>query len=294
VTADDVADLTSGLFDYANPDNPVANYDTVFVPYCTGDVHSGDAVVTFDADSDDMEDVTAYFKGFTNSQTVLAWVYENFMDPGQIFVTGSSAGGYGATTASPFIMNHYPDTTVIHMADAANGVTPPAWEGLNTWGFFDWLATADFVPELAALTPDTFTMTSLYSVLTSAYPENSFAQYNTFLDQVQVAFYGFQTGRNVTESEAVFIEVAGEWSRQLIVNLVNINSRAPNFAYYTAGGLRHTINHVDQFYTYEYDGVTVADWVTGLLAGEQGQDVFCSLGDECLAAPPGEEIATEG
>jgi hypothetical protein len=30
-----------GIFDFANPENPFADYSVVYVPYCTGDVHAG-------------------------------------------------------------------------------------------------------------------------------------------------------------------------------------------------------------------------------------------------------------
>lgn len=33
--------IYSGVFDLANPRNPVADWSFVYVPYCTGDIHSG-------------------------------------------------------------------------------------------------------------------------------------------------------------------------------------------------------------------------------------------------------------
>ena len=36
-----------GIFDFANPENPFRDYSTLFVPYCTGDVHVGTVERTY-------------------------------------------------------------------------------------------------------------------------------------------------------------------------------------------------------------------------------------------------------
>ena len=41
ISPDDDPALMSGIFDFANPENPFADYSFVYVPYCTGDVHLG-------------------------------------------------------------------------------------------------------------------------------------------------------------------------------------------------------------------------------------------------------------
>jgi hypothetical protein len=37
------AHLTGGIFDFADERNPFADYSVAYVPYCTGDVHPGNA-----------------------------------------------------------------------------------------------------------------------------------------------------------------------------------------------------------------------------------------------------------
>jgi hypothetical protein len=44
---------------------------------------------------------------------------------------------------------------------------------------------------------------------------------------------------------------------------------------YTAAGTDHVIVSDDLFYTIEVNGVTLADWVTDLIAGEDIADVAC-------------------
>ena len=279
----------NGMFDFANEANPVGDYNVVFAPYCTGDVFTGDSVVTFDVPKEqlgvDYDEITVHFNGYNNSQAVLNWTFENFTDPEQVFVTGCSAGGYGATVNAPYVMENYPDVRVVHMADAATGVTPPAWEGYETWNTLGNLP--EFVPDLAAATIDTYNNNLTVISTAETFPDNTFAEYNTFLDEVQIAFYGLLTGRAVDESN--FREIATEWATGLITNLSTIEATVDNFSSYTAGGTVHCINERPEFYTYSVEDVTVSEWVAGLLEHET-DDYSCDLGTgECYVSPGGEE-----
>lgn len=277
-----VGELTNnfGFFDYANEANPVGDYNAVFVPYCTGDIHGGDEVVTFDVPKEqlgvDFDEITVHFNGRKNSQAVLDWVYDNFVQPEQVFVTGCSAGGYGATVNAPFIMEHYADVPVVHMADAAVGVTPDYWDGLTTWGF-------DKLGFLDEVNPDTFN-TEYMLKLAEMYPNNIISQYTTYMDQVQVGFYGIQTGVFVNSSN--FLNVAVDWSAGAIERLNALNEANENFYTYLTGGMVHCITPLPQFYDLEVDGVLVSDWITDLLDGGTAQDVSCDLArGQCINEP---------
>ncbi len=260
-----------GIFDFENEANPVTDYNTVFVPYCTGDIHGGDEVVTFDVPKEqlgvDFDQITVHFNGRKNSQAVLDWVYENFVQPEQVFVTGCSAGGYGATVNAPFIMEHYADVPVVHLADAAVGVAPDYWDGLTTWGF----GKLGFLDEV---NPDTFN-TEYMLKLAEMYPNNIISQYTTYMDQVQVAFYGIQTGVFVNASN--FLTVSVDWSAGAEARLNTLNDANENFYSYLAGGMVHCITTLPQFYQFQVDDVPVTAWVADLLDGGTAQDVSCDL-----------------
>ena len=42
-------DQYGGIFRFENPENPVKDHSIVFAPYCTADIHIGDAVVSYEA-----------------------------------------------------------------------------------------------------------------------------------------------------------------------------------------------------------------------------------------------------
>ncbi|MCA9600445.1 MAG: hypothetical protein KC417_00390, partial [Myxococcales bacterium] len=83
----------AGLFDMTDERNPVKTYTHVIIPYCTGDVHWGDATQTY---GEGAEAQVIHHNGAKNSQAVLDWVYENVVEPEVVLTTGCSAGAYGA------------------------------------------------------------------------------------------------------------------------------------------------------------------------------------------------------
>ena len=283
VTEDEMSFYQFGYFDYENPDNPVADYNAVFVPYCSGDIHSGDAEATYEIPNSD--DLTVQFRGVPNSQAVLEWVYANIMAPEQVFISGCSAGGYGASAHAASIMNHYEGVPAVLLSDSSNGVLTPEWNGRETWNIE--ASSPDFMESLAMM-GDEIDTTTQFIETAKAFPDNTFAQYNTFLDQVQVGFYGLLQGVFVTEDN--FVEVATSWSTGLLTNLFTISGSVENFRSYTAGGTLHCIVNRPDFYTYEVGGIAFSAWVGSLLSADVPDSISCDVeAGECLSAPASAE-----
>lgn len=72
------------------------SWNIVYVPYCTGDVHTGNKVATY-GDADPVNPITYYHRGFKNGEAVANWVGRYLPKQDQLLVTGFSAGGVGAT-----------------------------------------------------------------------------------------------------------------------------------------------------------------------------------------------------
>src|SRR5439155_1585781 len=92
---DDPTQYTEGIANVTNPDNPFRDWNAVFVSYCTGDIHWGDATVTYEAP--DAPPVTINHRGAENARVVEKWAREHFVNPEEVFVTGSSGGSAPAT-----------------------------------------------------------------------------------------------------------------------------------------------------------------------------------------------------
>jgi hypothetical protein len=85
-------------------DMDLSEYNYVFVPYCTQDVHMGDSSSTY---ADDDSGSGVYHHGAHNMMGVLNWVYKQFPNPSHFFLTGCSAGGTALPVAYDLINNHY-------------------------------------------------------------------------------------------------------------------------------------------------------------------------------------------
>jgi len=78
------------------------SWNIVYVPYCTGDVHTGNKVNVY-ADADPANPNTFYHRGYPNAKALAAWLGKNLPNQSQLLVTGFSAGGVGSTTSYELI-----------------------------------------------------------------------------------------------------------------------------------------------------------------------------------------------
>lgn len=72
------------------------SWNIVFLPYCTGDVHSGSKVSVY-ADAYPEAPRVQYHRGQANVTAAAQWLRANLGRPGKMLLTGFSAGGVGST-----------------------------------------------------------------------------------------------------------------------------------------------------------------------------------------------------
>jgi hypothetical protein len=71
-------------------------WNIVYVPYCTGDVYHGDKTAVYEDPAGQKPPLVWRHNGVRNVRAVLSWLRDNIQQPGQLLVTGCSAGGAGA------------------------------------------------------------------------------------------------------------------------------------------------------------------------------------------------------
>ena len=81
--------------------SPMADWNKVFVPYCTGDVYSGSITNTYEDPDGVEEDAVFAHQGHTNVIKMTEMLNDMFHVVPKMFVSGCSAGGAGA------IVNYY-------------------------------------------------------------------------------------------------------------------------------------------------------------------------------------------
>jgi len=254
-----------GIYDRTEEANPFKDWYHIFIPYCTGDIHWGNSEV----DYGDAAGVI-HHKGAVNAQSVMDWISENFSAPEKIFVTGCSAGAYGAIGWAPRIIEQFPKSKVYQMGDSGVGVITdsffqdsfPQW---NAWEILPtWIESLDLEEEeLYKLT-----LNDLYIRIANHYPDYLFSQFTTAFDKTQVFYYQAMGGG--TEEE---------WASKMQSGLAQTREGAPNFRSFIAQGNQHCIVPYQEFFTKETQGMSVNDWVADMVDEMDVGNIDC--GDDC-------------
>jgi hypothetical protein len=98
----ELASFISPFLSRFDDTNPSRDWNMVYVPYCTGDVHTGARVVTYEGGEAD-PDVTFHHEGHAVVQSVVSWLDGQFTHVPKLVVTGCSAGGVGALVNYRFL-----------------------------------------------------------------------------------------------------------------------------------------------------------------------------------------------
>lgn len=262
-------EVAGGIFDDNNKRNPFKDWSKVFIPYCSGDIHIGTGEKLY---SDVDGSVTGFpgapvlvkHHGFDNFLAVREWLKQNVASDSRhgseqknrkiknLLVTGSSAGGYGATLNFPYLQSTFPEAEAFMLADGSqavvtDGFIEDAFSFDNAWNLEDALASI-FLDTLGAYTFDQFNV-QVYNVITAAYPNSRFAQYTTANDLVQVQFLKImdQLDRGNYEPDTWLLSLPedgvylAEWNFRMESSVDFIAMNTNNYQYYIGEGTVHTI-----------------------------------------------------
>jgi len=235
-----------GIYRLDDPKNPVAGWTLVHIPYCTGDIHWGDAVKDYGPD------LKIRHKGFVNAQTVLKWIFERYQ-PEEILITGCSAGAYGAIGHAPYVADEYPNAKITVVADSGCGVVSDAFFKDS---FPNWNAQIpQQVPDLKGKDITTLTIVDLYVAISKAYPKLRISEQTTAFDMDQTSYYKAMGG------------VPADWSGKMQKTLADISAGASNFRYYLAPGPLHCLHPYASMYDRKSEGKPYTEWLGEMLNG---------------------------
>lgn len=108
---------TRGILDTQDAENPVADWNVVYVPYCDGSVFGGDGDFTNPSDTMGKR----YHHGQRNFSAALDLALKHFPTPKKILLAGSSAGGWGTIYHRGLVRSQYPDAELTVINDAGIG-----------------------------------------------------------------------------------------------------------------------------------------------------------------------------
>jgi hypothetical protein len=88
-----------------DPENPVRDFNFVYLPYCTGDVHIGDVVKTYVDPTGQEPDLVFHHNGYKNTLAAADFTAQRYPRPSRLVVSGCSAGGVGSMATHWFFRN---------------------------------------------------------------------------------------------------------------------------------------------------------------------------------------------
>ena len=242
----------AGIF---NPiaDNPVGDWNVLFVPYCTGDVHGG---TVRDATVPGVEGAQQ-FVGHRNVERMLDLAAPYFGDPGTVLVAGASAGGFGALLNFAEVADRFGASDHVLLDDSgpvffADDVFSPAF-GDTFASLFGFPAAlpADAAPLFA-----TDGLEDIYGYYADRYPEATFGV-SSYLEDVVIRFF-FAPGQPDR-----FIS-----GTEYAAGLRDVRGRLPaDWGTYFAPGPAHTFLGADDTYFGASVDTGVDDWLGGLISG---------------------------
>ncbi|MEP6860973.1 MAG: pectin acetylesterase-family hydrolase [Deltaproteobacteria bacterium] len=229
--ATDVAALTVNRA--AGPPLDTANF--VFVPYCTGDLHAGTNVMAYPGGP------TLHHTGATNTQAFVDRLAPSFPAAQVVWVTGSSAGGYGATLDFHRFTAGWPSASVNLLEDSS----PFIPFVVN----YDKLTTAWKIAFPPGCTGCDTSFTPVFDAVAAAHPTSRLGLMTWDNDQTVAAYFGYTTSLVPVQDD-----------------LITNHFDHPNTKVFEAAGTSHTM--FGQLATVQSHGVKLSDWVTQWLVGD--------------------------
>ncbi len=244
-----------GILDFGRETNPLRDFTTVFVSYCTADVHLGTRSDAYTAG------LKVNHFGAANAGAVLAWTFANVRDPTIVFVTGESAGSISTPFYATRFARHYPRARVVQMGDASG-----AYRGdemtFSAWGVGSLMRAEGGFESLDSTGP---WIRDIYRLAARAQNHIVFAEVNAAEDSVQ-AFFGKAA---LGETTPV---------RQLLsLNQAEMHRSVTAYHSYILPGQEHTIILRPEFYTTVVGGIPLVQWVSNLLRDVAVGDVGTPL-----------------
>ncbi|MXW88328.1 MAG: hypothetical protein F4Z54_02045, partial [Acidimicrobiaceae bacterium] len=225
-----------GIFDFDNPLNPLRDYSFVGVPYCTGDVHLGNATTDYGGGD-------VHHNGFVNATTALAEAVERFGGATEVVVAGTSAGSASAASPPYSAADAWPEAGITVLADASGAY--PSVPAINAFigGFWGTTTVVPDWPVNEGMTPEEWGLPELFIQAGLHAPRIRFGRYDNAFDSTQ-EFFASLAGFDASSIDQL-----------MALNEASIEAAGVNQASYTAPGQDHGILYSDMMYTLEVEGV---------------------------------------
>lgn len=264
---------SDGIFDIARADNPFRDWNMIYVPYCTGDIHFG---TKRDATVPGLKD-KQQFVGHFNMQKFTSRIVPTFKGKvDRVVLAGSSAGGFGAILNYSMVQDAFDDVPVVLLDDSAPSFfdrylpvcMQQKWR--NLWGL-DASLPSDCKTCFQA---DGGNLTSIWQFLIDKHPGFRAGLVSTLRDDIIRLFFSAGNDRcaGFERADPVLSYLAGMFPAADYLDGLNALRadlrKTGKLATYFISGINHQHIWRPRFYEAAAGNVTIAEWTTDLLNGK--------------------------
>lgn len=250
-----------GVFDRNAEDNPFRDWNVVYVPYCTGDVHAGRNPTGQEG---------RMHVGYENLGVYLTRVVPTFAGVTNVVLAGSSAGGIGATLNYDRLQRAF-GSVPVQLLDDSGPMFDAAFlrPCLQEQWRQAWNLDAAFPTDCLDCTGPQGDYVNLFGFLARKYPARRFGLISSTQDETFRFYFGFSDlGENpdCSVSEPMSAEVFEEGLAALRTRL----AADPNFRFFSPQGEKHVYLLDESFSATQVEGVGLDSWLEGLASGSPG------------------------
>ncbi|MDI1450731.1 pectin acetylesterase-family hydrolase [Polyangium sp. 6x1] len=259
---------TNGIFSTSNAANSVKDWSFVYVPYCTGDVHAGNA-----PDSDvpgNLSPKSQQFVGYANIGHYLKRIIPTFKNATEVLLTGVSAGGFGAFYNYDRVAQAFCPTPVALIDDSGPPMSDTymspclqqRWRELYN---FEATLPADCVE---CSLPNGGGLANAWKLLGQKYPDASLGLISSDKDNTISQFYGY--GKNNCQNiDGLFPTslTGAEYTAGLEEIRESFLKQSPAWSTYFVSATTHTYLGGNGYYNTTVDGTAMSGWVKGIVDG---------------------------
>ncbi len=238
--------LPGSILDRDLAGNPFRDATLVFVPYCTGDIHGGDNVITYVGPA---ETRVHHHVGRRNVLTFLRRLATTWPAPARLVVSGASAGGFGALIDYDAFRHYWPAARAFLIDDSG----PPLGAGavspllLAAW-FRSWRLDRALDPVCrAACRTD---LSAQITALSRRYPQDRFALLSSFQDRVVAGYY---------------LLSGAELEQEVLRVTAQVIAPTPNFRAFLVAGPTHTMLGDPTAFA---QGISLLGWLDQEVSGD--------------------------
>ena len=266
--------FNSGINDPSAPN--FKTWSHIYVPYCTGDLHWGDADVEY------QPGLLIKHRGAVNAGEAMNWMTKNIQKPKTVFVTGCSAGSYASVFWASKVASAYqtssPTTKVVQFGDSGAGIVTESFlkEAFMNWNSaknFPWqIVPANLQGDKSNQFLNNFTLPDFYRYGASHFSQHTYSQFNAAYDNNQAFFWLSMMNSHVRAPSDPALVDKKLWSEQFrlqwngTTETSSVLNALPNYYSWIGWGDNHCVVPYNRYWDQIIGDTTLSDWISSLIS----------------------------